>query len=501
MQIRSRMALHAAVIVGVTLLMLPLRERLDKAHVTLAYLLAVLIASADGGRRIGLLSASLAFLTFNWFFLPPYGTLIIAEPLDWFVLASFLVTSIVASHLFHRVQREAEEARARTREVSSLATVGTEAMRAPRAEGALQSLAEGARVILEADRCTVVVNGIDAGAPALRVVGGSGSAEPLTMAADRGTGVATLPDDASRLFPLALADAGHPLDGCTIVRIALPLSSHERGIGSVTFDLPTPRIVTPELRRVLGALHYYIALGADRWRLEGASEHVEALREADRLKNAVLASVSHDLRTPLTTISALAHDLGTLGDERSEIIAQEAARLNRFVSDLLDVSRLTAGGVRVHPEVVPVEDLLAAALQQVEGAFADRRIQVRMEAGDPLLLGRFDPVQSVRIIVNLLENAHKYAPTGTLIDLVARRDDGYVVIEVGDRGPGIPPDEVDRIFAPLYRPAGSRPDAGSAGLGLAIARGFAEAQGGSVRYRPRDAGGSVFEVTLPVAGL
>ncbi|MBC7898098.1 MAG: hypothetical protein H7066_21950, partial [Cytophagaceae bacterium] len=208
-------------------------------------------------------------------------------------------------------------------------------------------------------------------------------------------------------------------------------------------------------------------------------------------------SVSHDLRTPLTTITALAHDMAALGDERADIIAQEAARLNRFVRDLLDVSRLTSGGMPVRPEVVPADELLSAALQQVEGAFNGREIRVSLDPSDPLLLGIFDPVQTVRALVNLLENAHKYAPAGTPIDLSVRKEGTHLTITVADLGPGVPPHEVTRIFEPLYRPEGARPDAGSAGLGLAIARGFAEAQEGSLGYAARDGGGSVFTLRIP----
>jgi two-component system sensor histidine kinase KdpD len=299
---------------------------------------------------------------------------------------------------------------------------------------------------------------------------------------ERASGVAVLTDGVSRLFPPVVADDTHPLDGILVSLLVIPITARGATIGAVAVASSPPLAVSPEFRRVLGALLYYVSLAADRLRLEQTSQAVEALREADRLKNAVLASVSHDLRTPLTTI-----------------IAQEAARLNRFVGDLLDVSRLTSGGMSVRPEVVPADELVSAALQQVEGAFPDRRIQVELQGGDPLLLGLFDPLQSVRILVNLLENAHKYSPAGTPVDLSVHRDAEWLVFRVSDRGPGVQPEEMERIFEPLYRPADARPDAGSSGLGLAIARGFTEAQGGSLTYAARAGGGSVFTVRLPSA--
>lgn len=502
----SRALLYALALVAVTFLLLPFRDQLDKAHVTLAYLLVVLVAAANGGRRVGLPAAAIAFLAFNWFFLRPYGTLTIADPLDWFVLVTFLATSVVASQLFHRAQLEADEARERTREVSALATTGAEALRVARAGAALQALAEGVCRTLGVTSSAIFVTRDEPADGSLQPGGQVGelpasALDAARMVVEQHAGLAVLPDGVSRLFPLTLADAVHPMDGTPVTRLIVPITARGATVGALCVGHAAPFALGPERRRLLSALLYYVALGADRLRLERAEEQVEALREADRLKNAVLASVSHDLRTPLTTITALAHEMAVLGDERADIIAQEAARLNRFVRDLLDVARLTGGAMPVRPEVVPADELVSGALQQVEGAFGGREIRVSLDPADPLMLGRVDPVQSVRILVNLLENAHKYAPPATAIDLAVRRDGAFLEFSVADRGPGISPDEVSRIFEPLYRPRVAPPDAGSAGLGLAIARGFAEAQGGSLTFAQRDGGGSVFTARLPSADI
>ena len=232
-----------------------------------------------------------------------------------------------------------------------------------------------------------------------------------------------------------------------------------------------------------------------------SAEHTEALRQADRLKDALLASVSHDLRTPLTTIKALAHRIGQEGDERAVTIEEEADRLNRFVADLLDLSRLAGGALAVSPELTAAEDLVGATLQRVSGAQGDRAIAVSLDREEPLLLGRFDFVHSLRILVNLIENALKYSPAGAAVELEARRAGDALEFVVADRGPGIPPAESERIFEPFYRPSGSPPDAGSAGLGLSIARRLAEAQGGSLRHEPREGGGSRFILRVPAADL
>lgn len=331
-----------AVLAGVTAVMLAVRPALDKAHVALVFLLVVLGASAAGGRVIGVGLATLSFLVFNWFFLSPYATLAVSNPLDWLVLVAFLVTGVVAAQLLYMARQEARAAREREDEIRRLASL-------------------------------------------------------------------------------------------------------------------------------------------------------------DELKSALIAAVSHDLRTPLTTIKALAHDLGVLGDERSEIIEQEADRLNRSVADLLDLSRLNAGAMPVHIELNAVDDLLGALTQRVEAAIGAHRLRVALPPDDPLLFGNFDFVHTLRIVSNLVENAARYSPTDAPIEVATRREGPELVIEVSDRGSGIPPEESERIFEAFYRAPDGAKAAGGAGLGLNIARRLAVAQRGSLTHRPRTGGGSVFTLRLPAA--
>ena len=239
------------------------------------------------------------------------------------------------------------------------------------------------------------------------------------------------------------------------------------------------------------------ALSRERERLVALSEHAEALREADRLKDIVLASLSHDLRTPLTTIKALAQDSAQRGDENAVIIEEQADRLSRFVGDLLDLSRLKGGVLPVTVEVNTAEDLVGAAIRQVSGLLNGRSVAPKVDTSQPALVGRFDFVQSLRIVNNLIENALRYAPPGSVVDLAVHREDEALVFSVADRGPGVPAVEQDRIFELFYRPADSPPDSGRAGLGLSIARRLAELQGGSLQYEPRPGGGSVFVLRLP----
>jgi len=342
-----RWAAWLAAAAALTAGMAAVRADLERVHVALAYLLLVLAASSSGTRALGLVVAVVAFLCFNFFFLPPYQNFGLSDRRDWLVLLTFLAVATVATQLLHRARRQAAEVQ----------------------------------------------------------------------------------------------------------------------------------------------------------RLSAEAGRAAALREADRLKDALIAAVSHDLRTPLTTIKALAHDLGETGDERAVTIEEEADRLNRFVADLLDLSRLNAGELRVAPEIVAAEDLVGAALQRVSGSLGDREMRVELHPHEPLLLGRFDFVQSLRVLVNLLENAHKYAPAATPIELSVSRDGGRLVFRVADRGPGVPEDERERIFHPFYRRPQGEADAGGAGLGLSISRRLAEAQGGTLAFEPRPGGGSVFVFTLPSADL
>jgi two-component system sensor histidine kinase KdpD len=235
-------------------------------------------------------------------------------------------------------------------------------------------------------------------------------------------------------------------------------------------------------------------------RLSRIAEHAEALREANRLKDMLLASVSHDLRTPLTTIKALAQEAAARGEARARVIEEQADRLSRMVGDLLDLSRLKAGAFPLHTAINTAEDLLGAVGAQF-AALPGPRLDAAVDLDRPALVGRFDFVQSLRILGNLIENARRYSPTDQPVELAATRDGPSLVFAVSDRGPGVPDAERTRIFDAFYRPEDSLPDSGHAGLGLAIARHLAELQGGTLAYEPRPGGGSVFRLRLPAEEL
>jgi two-component system sensor histidine kinase KdpD len=261
-------------------------------------------------------------------------------------------------------------------------------------------------------------------------------------------------------------------------------------------------VFDPPKQRFLAALTYYAALGIERARLVREAEHAAALREADRMKDNLLASVSHDLRTPLTTIKALAQTAALHGDTAAAAIEEQADRLTRLVADLLDLSRMKGDAFRAAPDINTAEDLIGAAQRQAQGLLAGgRSIRTVIDLESPALVGRFDFTHALRILGNLLENALRYTPRGGSVELGVRREGDMLVFSVADRGPGIPAAEVERIFQPFYRHADAAPDVGRAGLGLSIAKRLAEIQQGTLHYEPRAGGGSVFVLQLPAVDI
>jgi two-component system sensor histidine kinase KdpD len=286
-----------------------------------------------------------------------------------------------------------------------------------------------------------------------------------------------------------------------VLALLLPLHGKDDVVGVLRIESSQGLRLDRAGWRFLDAMSYYAALAAERVRLVAEAERTEALREANRLKDALLAAVSHDLRTPLTSIKAMAHDLAALGDERAEFIESEADRLNRTVVDLLDLSQLNAGGLPVNIELNAVDDLLGALLQRVEPVIGAERLRVSLPPGDPLLMGYFDLVHSLRILANLIENSAKYAPPDTSIEVAVAREGSALAFTVADRGPGIDAARVSQLFEPFRRSDRRSHRETGAGLGLSIARRLAELQRGTLTYAPRVGGGSVFTLTLPASDL
>jgi two-component system sensor histidine kinase KdpD len=176
---------------------------------------------------------------------------------------------------------------------------------------------------------------------------------------------------------------------------------------------------------------------------------------------------------------------------------EEADRLAHVVGDLMEFSKISSGAITMRPEVDTAEELLGAVIQRVSGVLRGRTVRVTTPADEMLLLARYDLVHAMRALGNVVENALKYSPPQSSVELAVRREGAMLVFSVADRGPGIPDSERERIFDAFYRPPGVPPDTGGSGLGLTIARSLAEAQGGALRFLPRPGGGSIFELSLP----
>lgn len=405
------------------------------------YIFAVLPVAIVWGLGLGIVVAVASMLALNFFFLPPLYTLTLADSRNWFALTVFLVTAVVVSELATRSRRQARESALLARIATSLLEHGSVSAELERIAGeAAQALqVEGARIEL----------GSSAGRDE------SGDSYPLT-AADRRVGT-----------------------------IFLEGARHRTGRG----------------RRLLPALASLLGVAIDRERLAREAYEAEALRRSDAMKTALLRAVSHDLRSPLmailTSAGALVHgDLLLEPLDRRELgetILGEAERLDRLVSNLLDLSRLQAGAANPEPELSTIEDLVLQALDGVEAA--GDRIEVSLPEESASV--RVDVHQVERVLANLVENALHYSPSFEPVRIQIGESASEVLVRVIDRGPGIAPGESERIFEPFQR--GSRVgDVRGAGLGLAIARGFAEANGGRVWAESRAGQGATFVLALPL---
>jgi two-component system sensor histidine kinase KdpD len=286
----------------------------------------------------------------------------------------------------------------------------------------------------------------------------------------------------------------------------LPLATARGAVGilGLQFDLPGV-VISPDQRRLLEALAGQAAVAIERTRLVRDMEQARLLTETERLRDALLSTVSHDLRTPLASIIGAVSSLLTYGatyDEntRRELlltIQEEAERLNRFVGNLLDMMRLEAGALELKREWVEIDDVIGTALSRLGQSLTQFQLVVEVQPALPMIWIDFILVEHV--LVNLLENAAKYSPPQTTIRVNARREEQSIVLEVADEGIGVPATELEQIFDKFYRvQRGDRQGAGT-GLGLSICRGIIEAHGGKISARaPTSGKGTLFTVTFPI---
>ena len=487
-----------------TWVLLQARASIDQAHAALTLLLVVLGGSASGGRLLGFALACEGFAAIDYFFQPPYNRLSVNKPLDALILLAFVATAAVTTELLARARQEAARARERTSEVASLSVLGAATLRYAQPTEALAAITSLVRDTTGAASCSIIPVERGTEDPAFALPGDAWTtlSQDERVAVDhvleRKAPVLVRSDGVLEAFEANEPD--HDVASPLVSRVvALPLRAEGRVIGVMVVRGDPLLSIDPPRRRFLFALAYYAALGVERLRLVAEASHTVALREANRAKDQVLASVSHDLRTPLTTIKVLAQGAEARGEPAASAIVEQVDRLARMVGDLLELSRIRAGGLAPAADLNTAEDILGAALRQAAGIIGGRVVAAHVDFDTPALVGHFDFVLTLRIIGNLLDNALRYTPAGGTVDLYVTREGEWLAFTVADRGPGVELAEQTRIFDAFYRPAGSLPDAGHAGLGLSIAHMLAELQGGTLAYARRAGGGSEFTLRLPAA--
>jgi len=415
------------------------------------YVFAVLPVAVVWGVSAAIGVGVLSMLAFNFFFLPPVHTLTLADSRNWFALAVYLATGVVVGTLASRARRRRAEAEQRERESALLASVAADLVRGVSLADELERVEHGVAEVFGVSSARIAL----------------GEREESTM-----------PQNA-----LELAVDGRPVG-------ALYLPGSE----------PPPAAIQ---RRLLPALASLLGVAREREGLAREALEAEALRRSDTMKTAIIQAVSHDLRTPLATIEqaldGLQSDVLVLSDDdRAELmdtIRLEHSRLKRLVENLLDLSRLQAGATGASPELWTADELLSHALAEVG---SPDRVIVSEPAEVPPV--HVDAVQVERILVNLLENALRVSPPGEPVHVRVSSTASELLIRVTDHGPGVPEPERERIFEPFHRIDRGSPERG-AGLGLAIARGFAEANGGRLWLESRAGQGASFVLAFPTAEL
>lgn len=479
----------AAVGIGVLL-----KEFLHVTSVALVLLSAVVLVSAHQGLWPSILASGLAFLAFNYFFIEPLYTFTIADPENFVALFLFLVSAILVTNLAGRTRAEVFIARRRARTTGELYSFSQKLAGIVELDDLMWAIAHQIASMLRVHVVLLLPDGdgvaVRAGFPPEdRLEEADIAAAKWSWEHDQaaGRGAETLPGGKWLFLPLRTA------------RDAI-------GVIGIDRDEPGP-LFSPEERRLLDALLDQAAVAIERINLAERADQAQAVAYTERLRSALLSSISHDLRTPLASILGAATSLRAFGDNydpasRDELIRtieDEAERLDRFVANLLDVTRLEGGRLDIRKELNDVEEIIGGALQRAGKVLGHHRIEADLSPDLPML--ELDGVLLEQAIFNLLDNAAKYAPPGSAVCVRARRADDQTVVDVMDEGPGIPLDDLERIFDKFYRiPSADRQRAGT-GLGLAISRGFIEAMGGQLVASNRtDRSGAVFTITFRSAG-
>jgi two-component system sensor histidine kinase KdpD len=480
---------RAAVVIAITTVAAALvRAALDAPDVEMLFLLGVMIVALTSGRRASILAAVLAVAAYDFFFVPPPYTLNVSDARYFLTFAMMLGIGVVIGTLTLRVREQQRAAVVREQRTSTLYALSRELGASVDAAGVAAACVQA---VAEAFDCEVVflaARGREALEQLAAVPPGSslGTSDHavarwvLEHGRPAGRGTDTLPGESA---------------------LCVPLRTFGDVLAVIAVRPPAERRLAGEQRELLDALGRQAAVALDRVRLADEARRAALRAKTEELRSGLLSAVSHDLRTPLAAITGagtlLLEEGATepaLRRELTTTIVEEAERLERLVSNLLDMTRLESGVVEPRREWVPLVEVIGSAMNRVERALAGREVTIDIPDAVPLL--SIDPILVQQLFVNLLENAAKHTPPRSEIAIRAMREGGTLVVDVADRGPGIPPGAEERVFERFQRAAD--PGVRGAGLGLPIARAIAQAHGGRLTASNRPGGGALFRLTLPV---
>ena len=499
---RSAYGWVLAVVVGCTALDWLLFPFLEKANLVMVYLLGVTLVAMRCGRLAAIVASVLSVAAFDYFFVSPYFSFAVSD-LEYLVtFAVMLLVALVISTLTVRLRQQAEAARHRERRTAALYALSRELASTPDTNGLLRAAARHLHEVFESQVSLLLPNA-------------TGRLQAWGAAAEEGRAWETRaflrPTPRNTLSPSGSMRTGRwPGSGrrpCPVPQRSISRCwAREGQWGCLAYGPPGRAACWPRSSstcwRPLPARSPW---GSSVPPSAEAAQQAQVQIETEQLRNSLLSSVSHDLRTPLAAIAGAASSLleehppldASTRHDLCQTIAEEAHRLNRLVNNLLDMTRLESGAIEVHKEWQPLEEVVGAALTRLEAQFGNRPLTTHLPADLPLV--PLDSVLIEQVLINLLDNAVKYTPPGSPIALSAWATEGAVTVEVADRGPGLPPGEEQRIFDKFYRvPRAAIPS--GAGLGLTICRGIVAAHGGRIWAENRPGGGTAVRFTLPLTG-
>jgi two-component system, OmpR family, sensor histidine kinase KdpD len=482
-------AVAAAALAVVTLTLGRWLRVSNASIVSTSFLLVVLVVAATARLRVAVATSVAAMLCLNFFFLPPIGTFTIAEPQNWVVLFAFLAVSLVASNLSAIARARAQEAIGRRDELARLFDLSRDVLQMTDSREALNVLARSVARRFDLEFVAVALprahtwDVFEAGARTLTL-----DRRELTMAF---ASAQTSPE----FDAYARTYAGHrtvTVDG-QVIRL-VPLRVGTKAVGILA---AAGRPVEPG---TLDTLAGVVAIAIERAQFLEERKAGELMRQSEQLKTALLASIGHDLRTPLTAIRVAASNIKSPQMspeehlEQADLILGEVERLSRLFQNVLEMARIDAGAIATEARWTYASEIVAAARDQVEQTLRAHRVEVRIDADVPV---RLDPRLTASALAHLLENAAQYAPAGSTIDIVSRVTEEGLTIEVRDRGPGIAAADLPRLFERFYRGASSKTRASGTGMGLWIVRGLLAVEHGRVWAENGGDGGAQFTIVVP----